>query len=277
VRSELRGALLRGAGAQLTEAGWSKNELSCDDLASITKLTFGPVWSLAGLEALSGLVELKVRDVEDGSLAPIVGRKSLRSLWIGPELESLSVNPMTSVTELTPLAGLSALEELVLRGARPADVAALRGLTSLRKLDLSQCHVRDLSPLAGLVHLRELHLSGNVAQSAAPLARMGELETLDLGGNGITDVAPLAGLVHLRELDLSENPVESVDSLAGLAELEVLNLRLTKVKDVSALTALPKLKTLWLCASPADLVPRDVLAAFARKGVKVMHGWACRA
>lgn len=275
VRDELRSALLRGAGAGLTEAGWSKEELSCDEMAAITRLTLGPVWSLAGLEPLTGLVELSIQDVEDGSLAPIARHRSLRALRIAREGWD-ALDRGTHVVDLAPLAGFSDLEELLLPGGGVADLTPLAGLTALRTLDLRRNRVSDPGPLAGLVRLRELRVGRNTVTSVAPLAKLADLEVLDLHDNRVQDVTALAGLARLREVDLSQNPVEDVSALAGLSALESINLDSTKVKDVSALTRLPALKELLLCHSPASLqTPPEVLRAFAKRDVRVMRGGGC--
>jgi len=75
----------------------------------------------------------------------------------------LSQNRAVTDAGLVHLAGLTGLEELVLKATHITDIglAHLRGLTALRKLDLSFTEVSDagIVHLAGLTHLRELGLA----------------------------------------------------------------------------------------------------------------------
>ena len=59
----------------------------------------------------------------------------------------------TLVSDLSPLAGLAALQSLDLSRTRVSDVSPLAGVAALQRLDLISTQVSDVSPLAGVAAL----------------------------------------------------------------------------------------------------------------------------
>ena len=107
----------------------------------------------------------------------------------------LSRNP---ITDLRPLANLTALEILDLSDASPEtlnlDIAPLAALVNLEALSLESSRVSDIRPLAALTKLRTLDLSNNQIEDFSPLAGLTNLWTLRIRGNWTGDLSPLAGL-----------------------------------------------------------------------------------
>ena len=130
-----------------------------------------------------------------------------------------------------------------------SDVSALAGLTNLVELDLFHAPVSDVSALAGLTNLRFLHLGWTDVSDVSALARLTNLERLYLDNTAVSDVSALAGLTNLETLYLYETAVSDVSALARLTSLERLYLDNTAVSDVSALAGLTNLKwlDLWRC------------------------------
>jgi Leucine-rich repeat (LRR) protein len=116
-----------------------------------------------------------------------------------------------AVSDLSPLAGATALEELDLRMTAVTDLAPLAKLTRLRDLDIRGTGVRDLKPLAGL-----------------------PLVVLNLSGTPVTDLTPLAKVLTLIELDASDTAVKKIRALAKHANLDQVDLRRTKVSRADA-------------------------------------------
>jgi Leucine-rich repeat (LRR) protein len=158
----------------------------------------------------------------------------------------------TPVSDVSPLAGLTALEGLGLTHTQVSDVSPLAGLTHMEILDLSFAPVSDASPLAGLTALRVLNLSHTQVSDASPLAGLTALRVLSLSHTQVSDVSPLAGLTALRALNLSHTQVSDVSPLAGLTALLVLNLSHTQVSDVSPLAGLTHMETLDLSFAPVS-------------------------
>jgi hypothetical protein len=184
------------------------------------------------------------------------------------EGQELSEGIRSQIYDLSPLAGFSGMQRLVLSGAQIADVSPLAGLSSLKFLDLADTQVRDLSPLAGLSSLMVLCLADTQVRDLSPLTSLRSLVSLDLArtqvaevsllagldslfavyltGTKVADISPLAGLSSLRTLNLSKTPVANASPLAGLSSLEFLDLSGTQVANVSPLAGLSSLEFLDL-------------------------------
>ena len=98
------------------------------------------------------------------------------------------------ISDLTPLVGLTGLEELYLFGNDVTDISLLARLTDLKRLDLSRNDLSDISPIAGLTNLKWLHLHNNKISDISALAGLTNLTWLDVAKNEISDLSPLDGL-----------------------------------------------------------------------------------
>src|SRR5271166_4530557 len=107
-----------------------------------------------------------------------------------------------ALTDIRPLAGLSALQSLFLRGTQITDLAPLAGLSALQTLNLYGAQVCDLGPLAGLSALQTLDIRYTKVSDLGPLAGLSALQTLDIRYTKITDLGPLASLTSLHNLDV---------------------------------------------------------------------------
>ena len=105
-------------------------------------------------------------------------------------------------------------------GSNLSDLSPLAGLTALRSLTLYNAPVRDagLAHLAGLTGLRSLMLYNAQATGAglAHLAGLPDLQSLDLSCSPVTDagLTPLAGLTGLESVDLRTPGVTKAGLLA---------------------------------------------------------------
>jgi Leucine-rich repeat (LRR) protein len=133
-----------------------------------------------------------------------------------------------TVSDLSPLTGLTALQNLDLRKTAANDLSPLAGLNSLQTLDLLDTQVSDVSPLANLTSLKDLSLFGTQVRDISPLSGLQALESLNLVGTEVREVAPLAALSCLRTLYVSAKvsdlrPLEaSLSSLQALFVVEAL-------------------------------------------------------
>ncbi len=147
----------------------------------------------------------------------------------------------TSITDLTPLSGLTRLRRLWMDGASVTDLTPLSGLTELRELRLDSTAVKDLTPLAGLKGLLDLRLRETEVTHLEALSRMTGLREIWLGGTEITDLTPLSSLAQLTVLDLEGVGVTDLTPLSGLKNLHELSLLGTGATDLRPLRALHKL------------------------------------
>ncbi|MBI2855954.1 MAG: leucine-rich repeat domain-containing protein [Chloroflexi bacterium] len=164
-------------------------------------------------------------------LTPLAGLTNLQDLFFGDN----------QITDLAPLAGLTNLTWLDLRFNQIGDLLPLAGLTSLQTLVLFDNQVTDLAPMAGLTGLQSLFFGGNQVSDLTPLAGLTNLQTLDSGNNQVSDLSPLAGLTGLQTLFFGGNQVSDLTPLAGLTNLTKLDLRFNQVSDLSPLANNPGL------------------------------------
>ena len=231
----------------------------------------------AMLEHAQNLREL---DLENGDVAV-----ATENVWINNTISDLS--PLAGLTHLTylsldgnnisevsPLAGLTQLTRLGLGYNDISDISPLAGLTHLTHLYLYRNGISDISRLAGLTHLTHLGLDGNSIWDVSRLASLTHLTRLGLGyNNDITDISPLAGLTHLTHLYLYRNSITDISRLAALTQLNWLLLSDNNISDISPLTALTHLEYLNLLNNPLSDASIDThIPAIQAGGVAVVFG-----
>ncbi len=197
---------------------------------------------LTGLEFATGLTSLNFgpqgssnsNSISD--LSPLEGLTNLRSLKL----------QHNTISDLSPLSGLTSLTVLELSGNTITDLSPLSNLTSLTVLELSDNSIVDLSPLSGLTNLTTLNLVFNSVVDISPLSGLTNLTTLNLVFNSVVDISPLSGLTSLTTLFLSGNTITDISPLSGLTNLTVVGLQNNSVVDISPLSGLTNLTTLYL-------------------------------
>lgn len=157
----------------------------------------------------------------------------LHPLLGASKIGRLELANAAQVKDLSPLARLTNLTVLNLRGVGAEDISALSSLGKLTSLDLGEAsNLRDLKPLAGLTRLTTVYLPETDVADLKPLGSLKNLASLDLTNcTEITDLEPLTALA----------PNLTWLSLSGC----------TGVKDLTPLSKLTKLKNLFLRACPA--------------------------
>ena len=166
----------------------STRPLTCEDLASLTELV-NVGENIAGLSNLEGLqfaanLERIVLNVDDDR------------------------EEATSIGDLSPLAGLTALREINVE---------TKGET-----------IEDINPLRDLVSLEVIALGGNRIEDISALADLTKLEDLFLQGNQISDLEPLVTNEGLGEGDsvvLDDNPLETCPGTQDRADIDALRER----------------------------------------------------
>ena len=225
--------------------------ITAEDIASLTELTIEGAGDLTGLEFAAGLLSLRISGDALSNLSAIGHLPALRLLRARSR----------QGLDLEPLRGLKTLRTLDLSFNALQDLAPLAGLTGLRYLDLRRtrwldaCTVRgdvsDLSPLAGLVDMRELHLECNRVSDLRALSGMSRLRQLWLPGNEISSLAGLEDMPSLWLLALDDNPLSNLSPIQGLTEVTWLTLTGASVSDLSPLSGMTKLVILKLANNGA--------------------------
>lgn len=135
---------------------------------------------------------------------------------------------------LTPLAGLSQLEHLDLRGGELSDIEGLGALSSLTQLSLSDFYsLSEISGIGSLSKLRKLRLLNMSVTSLEGLKGVRELSSIELEDHSdVVDVSALGSLRHLASVTI--NCSQEVVGLGALAVAESLRqLKLTNIPDYS--------------------------------------------
>jgi hypothetical protein len=158
------------------------------------------------------------------------------------------------IMSLTPLEGLTKLEELNLHIDRRAGQSGRKGLEALKSLVGLERLTIDVdepvgSQLKDLKNLQSLVIYGPV-QDVCGLGGLKKLTTLYLIGSGIRDVSCLKGLKELGNVALSDNPIKSLSALAPLPVLRNLSIKNTLIEDLSAFTGNPNMYILEADGAP---------------------------
>ena len=206
---------------------------------------------------MATLAEFEAENAAINDLTGLEFAANLERLELGHKRVGNTDVNSNSISDISPLAGLTNLERLDLEKNSISDISVLAGLTNLTWLNLAYNPISDISPLAGLTNLTWLALNKNPTISdISSLAGLTNLTRLTLHNNSISDISPLAGLTNLTELTLSNNSISDISPLAGLTNLTWLNLTYNPISDISPLTGLTRLTSLSLENHPlSDLSP----------------------
>ena len=178
-----------------------------------------------------GLEENEIRD-----LSPLAGLRRLNGLGIegNPVSDVSALAGMVSlegirawntiISDFSPLANLPRFRWIEFSGSTSISrLPSLKGLKTLRRLEINHTAISDISGLSELTQLQELTLHDNLIKDVSPLAELKGLTRLNLSHNIISDVSPLAGLTNLKHLNLRNNAISDFSSLEGLTEKIYIN------------------------------------------------------
>ena len=206
------------------------------------------VQDLTGLQFLTNVNHLDIRDNQISDLSPVAGLINLREL-------KLSRN---SISDLSPVARLTNLKHLDFNANNISDLSPVAELINLEYLNFSENSISDLSPVAGLINLKSIHSWTNPLSDLSPLAGLTKLEVIDICGGDISDLTPLARLPDLKELYLAGNGISNVSFLTGLTGVIRLGLHHNDISDISPLVSLTQLE--WLHIENNDISDISPLA-----------------
>lgn len=215
-------------------------------LARLQTLESLQIWSapFARLDWMSALVGLRNL---------LVRRCRVRAEWVSGlgSLRALDLRGCHT-RDLSPLAGLTKLQSLLLAQNGIDGVEPLRGLRDLEYLSLSHNAIADIGPLAALSKLLRLDADHNRIASLPGLSKLRRLETLNLGHNRLTDVSRLRPLQRLQYLTLVHNDLRDVSPLGDLPRLQHLHLSHNRIGDLRPLLCARSLSVVEVEGNPAD-------------------------
>ena len=215
-------------------------------------------------------------DVANNGITNLTGLEyahNLRQLNLGSEyIEGEGYVNSNTVSNLSPLIGLTELEDLNLTNTILVDWSALSELTNLIFLYLQNTNISDVSPLSELTQLTWLVLDDNKISDVSALSGLTNLISLGLNNNKILDVSALvsalSGLTNLISLGLNNNKISDVSALSGLTNLTSLGLNNNNISDISALSELTQLIGLQLFGNNiSDVSPLSELTRLSELGL----------
>ena len=240
-----------------------------EEMATLTTLRASnrDIKDLTGIEAAINLenffvfmTEAEAIESTLSDLSPLAGLTKLRSLSIAGKM----------ISDLSPLSGLVNLAELQLVVTNVSDLSPLSGLSNLKSLWFNHAPISDLTPIARLTSLESLKFyyaespsREGLSPSLEPLKGLSRLKKLAAARSRISDISPLAELVNLEEVDLFDGSISDILPLAPLYKLRRLNMIRNEVSDVSPLASLHDLEWLHLAhnrisdISPLGSLPKN--------------------
>ena len=203
------------------------------------------------LSAMATLTTLKASDRDIFNLAGLEFAINLEELWISenPVSDLSALAECTNlirlfawntphISDVSPLANLTKLQQLEFKGSKLNDISSLVHLTNMRVLQFYGIDISDISPLSAMTKLEKVRFRHTDVEDITPLAELFDLGWLDLASSEVSDLEPLKNLTKLEFLDLGWNNVEDVSPLANLTNLRKLNILSNNVSDISPLNEL---------------------------------------
>ena len=103
------------------------------------------------------------------------------------------------MSELKDLHSLERLE--IAQTGSISDLSPLQGLTNLTELVLGSAGIRDLTPIEGLRNIKSLSLGGSQVSDLSPIRNFHKLQVLSLPDR-VIDLNPLKGLDTVEEINV---------------------------------------------------------------------------
>ena len=189
------------------------------------------------------------------------------------EAKNANISDLTGLEPAIYLGYLNLSRELVgenwINSNSVSDLSPLSGLTRLTDLWLESNAITDISPLSGLVNLVVLQLGDNTITDISPVAGLVNLTELAFWSNNVTDISPLDGLTGLTGLWLAYNTISDLSPLVantGLGSGDRIFANDNPLSFVSIKTHIPALKSRGVTVefdppappAPFENVPFDV-------------------
>ena len=189
--------------------------------------------NISDAKQLSGLKQLKSLELSECWFYPEEALNGITELKNLEELEMCyyygSCIPYYERIDTEPIAKLTNLKSLTMRGCYLPKLDFVKNLTNLETLSLIENSVKDISGIENLSELKYLSLGRNEIKNISPIKELTNLEELEISQNYKSfKTLPLKKLKNLKELDLSySNDITDFSFLGNLNNLEYLNIYCT--------------------------------------------------
>ena len=174
----------------------------------------GPAWARGELEPPQGS-----KHTVSGFLTAVYTAEQQERLGIDEAGASEALRIRTAWLAEGGVAGVARhpeLQTLLLDGNRASSLAGMEHLINLRHLSATNNRIRDAAALRGLATLRDVDLAHNLLDGGlAFLPSLPALASLKLSHNGLQALPSLDGLGSLSHVDVSYNDLADVENLCG--------------------------------------------------------------
>ena len=194
----------------------------------------------------------------NGARSPIDGGLFYRNLNQIVNLQELDLSGNVNISDLSPLAKMSALKRIDISGTPVSDLMPLRNMNNLEVLNISGTEVSTLEPLRYCTHLRELKMKDAQISDISLLANIPALELLDISYSPVKSLDAISGVTPIRDLRLRKTSISDLTPLSDLTNIELLDISSTPVQDISPLKNMSKL--MLLLADSTRITSLDALA-----------------
>lgn len=171
--------------------------------------------SIRDISALKYFKNLKVLDISLNNISdisPVAVMKKLEAFY--------SMNGNSSITDFSPLAGLTAMLDLsILHGENINDsnIGFIKDMTLMEMIWISDApDLTDISIVASFKNLRRLNVNNTGVSDMSPVKGLVTLMEMDLSGSKISDVSPLKDLTNLKKLLLEGCPIKEYSPLKDI-------------------------------------------------------------
>ena len=217
------------------------------NLEAVVRTTLGlPAGEPITARKMRNLTELRASDGRITDLTGLEYATNLRSLFLFNEFHWKDDVNHNRISDVSPLANLTQLEDLRLDGNPISDISPLADLTQLTYLNLKATSISDISPISNLTQLWSLHFSVTSISDISPISNLTQLRDLSLYATPISDISPISNLTQLRDLELSRTHISDISPISNLTQLRGLWLDTTPISDISSLANLTQLTDLDL-------------------------------
>ena len=234
----------------------------------------GAIQSLADIPYLRNLCELAICEQNVYDLSPLEGMHLVRLALYGNQITDVSViaslsdlrelllanNPLTRIDALKDL---PYLEVVNLNNTRVYDLAPLNSKTTA--LYLNNAPIFDLSPLLGMPSLQTLFFTNPDADDLSVLSQLTGLTSLEVSYD-LTSVQPLLPLKNLTRLALIFTPMDSFSGIETLEQLSYLRISVKDHVDLTPLTKMPSITELDIFSQNVE----DYSALFQIPNLKLL-------
>lgn len=153
------------------------------------------------------------------------------------------------------------------KGLKNGDIADLKYMTKLKRVELSGNDLSDISVLRDIPTLEEINADDNHIKDISFLDDLKNLKIVVMNNNSIEDISVFSKFSTIQKIWLCENNIKDISSIAGNKGLTELGLNNCNIKDISALKGMNKLEL--LCLYNCGLTDVSVLSGCT--SIKELH------